>query len=149
MNTQDNNPDRQGQALAQGQSDYTPEELQAIASKAFGELATEVCGIIGIEAMLKLIEKHGGALLRVPMGANANCLMAQVIGAENTAKLSRYMGGEAFDVPPLSAVHKVVNRARIITMHHANIPNGVIATNTGKTARWVRIVIADHKRGQL
>jgi Mor family transcriptional regulator len=58
--------------------------------------------LLGQESLEKLVEKHGGTRLYVPIGRRSSkslLSLYSLIGEESTQKLQRFYGGGTFDVP--------------------------------------------------
>lgn len=55
--------------------------------------------LIGVNATLAIVEKHGGTLLNIPMKAEENADLVALIGADKAAVLGRHYGKERPLVP--------------------------------------------------
>lgn len=55
--------------------------------------------LIGVNATLAIVEKHGGTLLNIPMKAGENADLVALVGAEKAAILGRHYGKERPLVP--------------------------------------------------
>lgn len=113
------------------------------------EKAAELAGLIGLPALLRLVERWGGLHLYVPERIREDHPLAAVIGIDAARKLSEVYGR---DVIPVPACKSAVNRARdrllrALYRDHA-WPAHRIAWHTGLTERHVwRILAASDDTG--
>lgn len=62
-------------------------------------LLREFVRLIGLEATMAIVEKHGGTLLSIPRKAGANEDLVALIGADKAAILGKEYGGERPLIP--------------------------------------------------
>jgi Mor family transcriptional regulator len=91
---------------------------------------------VGDEAALMFVKKFGGRKVYVPIKASEGHPIAQQIGLQPAAKLSRRFGGEYLQVPT-----RWFRRIQIVELDAAGMRPSEISRKLGCSRQWVTRVL--------
>ncbi len=97
---------------------------------------------LGLEAAEKLVAAYGGIRIYVSVRAAPEGAFATLIGHAAAEALSRYYGGERFDVPIAKRGQRVL-RGEICRLRRDGMHVTAIARALGCTRRYVFRILAD------
>lgn len=115
---------------------------------ALPQSAKELAELIGLPALLKLVEWRGGVYLSVPLNIHDQHPITHRIGIEAATKLTNIHGGTELEIPRCTAAIKVVLHAQIVQRRDSGETELAVARDVGVTGRWVREIRARHRQQQ-
>jgi Mor family transcriptional regulator len=98
----------------------------------------DLVDVIGLKAALVIVELRGGIRLTVPKKAAPEHWLAEHIGLDALAKLSKVYGGETIEIDRCAAAIRAVYEARIVREHDSGSSNSDLARRYGYTERGIR-----------
>lgn len=108
--------------------------------------AKDLADLVGLPALLRLVEWRGGVTLRIPTACpGRDHELAKRLGLQATSQLVDVYGGEEIEIPRcLSAVKAVTNR-EMVQRRLSGETEEAVALAYGVTGRWVRMQMALHR----
>lgn len=81
---------------------------------ALPETAREIAEAIGFAAMLELVDRAGGAKVKVPKRPTEKSELVRFVPLDLVRKLSEHFGGGVLEIPNLRNLKKREERARVL-----------------------------------
>jgi len=103
--------------------------------------AKELANVIGLEAALILVEKHGRTAIWVPKKAKEDHKFALLLGLEAFKKLCYYYGDTALEIDRCVAVMREARYQQIIA-DSENLSNRELARKYVTTERHIRTILS-------
>lgn len=103
-------------------------------------VARDVAALIGLPATLRLIDKHGGLRVFVPMAPPPGHPLAELLGMAAADKLARAYGGGDIEVPRVPLRRHAV----LIAAFEAGRSYSQLAREHNMTLRNVKLILARH-----
>lgn len=111
-------------------------------------LAADIQSIIGMDAMLALVEHYGGCSMYIPYTrGDAGSRLESIIGREALVKIIREYGGRHIQVPRLNSYFTAKRNAKIVEMRARGATIREIAQEHGITMRQVFNILMEAKNG--
>ena len=105
---------------------------------ALPETAREIAEIIGVSAMLELVERAGGIKVKVPKKPTEDSELVRYVSLEIVQALSEHFGGGVLEIPNLRNLKKREERARVIgDLLAGKVTVNEAAVELGLTARQI------------
>lgn len=106
------------------------------------ESCLEWAEVVGVNNVLKIIAKHGGTRVYVPVEIDERHPLSQLIGIESAKKLAAYCGGDYLE-PPMGLAAKLSVRNAQIKQESRVLSQGQLARKYRLTIRQIRNIVND------
>lgn len=122
-------------------TELTDTELRA----ALPRFLAELCAIIPLTAVLKIGDAFGGTRLWVPLTANPEGELFQIIGAEAARALSKVWGGDCIEVPKTDSFARLIRNKRIRAARDGGAKIRALAREHKLSQRSVTLILNSGK----
>lgn len=105
------------------------------------ESLQEMAAHIPLDAVLRLAERYGGAVLCIPKQAPEGGELLAVVGQAAVAALVAAYGGEKLEIPRAERFARAVRDWEIVRLRRAGTPLKALARDNGTTVRNVSRIL--------